>query len=258
MERRLLLAVLILLTYVFLIKEPICIEAGGGLTSVMAEIREPANGAFVRGVINITVELGGYELHKADLHIDKEKVKTWDSTGVHRFSWNTTALTDGSHTIRLIAYDRVGGSEEVYVEVVVDNTPPSLSIPIWSPREPSSRDDVIVSINATDETSGVLNVTLYFSSARHWDWNVVRMTLEKGVWRAMIPRRSSGIIDFRIVAYDAAGNRASTKTYTYTIRAEAQGLPAAYIIIAVLLAASLTLAVAYLTKLRKPRLYVAM
>lgn len=250
MERKLLLATLtILLIYASLFLEPICTV---GVASVKAEIKEPARGVFLRGEVNITIELGGYGLHKAYLYIDKELVKTLDSLGVHKFSWNTKAYTDGSHIIRLVAYDKEGRYVEDHVEVFVDNTPPLLGTPVWSPKEPSGRDDVVVSINVTDETSGVLNVTLHFGIPL-WAAHTVKMTFKDGAWRATIPRQSSGSVEFYIVAYDAAGNRASTKTYTYTIKVEVPDLPAEYIITAILLAASFTLLAVYLVKFTKTK-----
>jgi hypothetical protein len=57
-----------------------------------------------------------------DFFIDGAKVAT-DSVGPYSYAWDTTAYTDGSHTIDAIAYDQAGNSgSATQVSVIIDQS----------------------------------------------------------------------------------------------------------------------------------------
>jgi len=126
---------------------------------------------------------------------------------------------------KLYAFDNIGNSRvtDTYSYTVTDNTSPEVRVPTYSPKEPSPYQEVTINVSVTepDYASGVKNVTLRFKVGGG-GWQFREMMLTNGVWTAAIQGQSSGTaIDFYIEAYDYAGNRASTETYSYTVKAEA-------------------------------------
>jgi len=125
---------------------------------------------------------------------------------------------------KLYALDNVGNSRatETYSYTVTDNTIPEVVVPSWSPGKPSPYEEVIVNVSVTEPVyaSGVKNVTLWFKIGGE-EWQFKEMTLTNAVWTAGIVGQSGGTtIDFYIEAYDYAGNRASTQTYSYAVKVE--------------------------------------
>ncbi len=84
-------------------------------------ITSPANGTAVRGSIIIRVDAGDDKgIKDVDFYIDNVKMHT-DSTSPYKYTWDTTAYPNGSHLIRVIAYDTANQSKGAEVSVTVDN-----------------------------------------------------------------------------------------------------------------------------------------
>jgi hypothetical protein len=70
--------------------------------SASAIIDYPSNGATVSGTVIIRVRIygdGGY------LYIDGVQKRYWSSSGSKTYTWDTTQYSDGTHQIKLTAYD---------------------------------------------------------------------------------------------------------------------------------------------------------
>lgn len=84
-------------------------------------IHRPANGNVVAGLLDVVYEIRGARTDtEADLQIDgipREPFRTLD----------TSALSDGPHTLSVAAEDEVGNIERASVEFIVDNTPPEIT-----------------------------------------------------------------------------------------------------------------------------------
>ncbi len=97
-------------------------------TLPIAEIREPAQDAFLRGSSDILVFGYDANLEQVDLYIDGVSVETWTESGVQTHTWDTATLVDGSHTIKLTVSDMAGNLNERTITVTADNTLPSATI----------------------------------------------------------------------------------------------------------------------------------
>ena len=188
----------------------------------IVRIDEPASGSYLSGVVNIRVYVNDTNFDKAELRIKDNFVMQWNSTGTHVFNWNTSApeYPDGVYTIQLTAHDLAGNFDKETIAVTVDNTPPLINVPIWEPKEPSTDEEVDVSVCVSECgcASGVKNVTLWYRT--NDEWRLQEMLPTNGMWTATILGQSAGVnVKFYIEAYDKVGNGAKTSTYDYTVKA---------------------------------------
>ena len=105
-------------------------------------------------------------------------------------------------------------------EISIDVVPPVIGVPSLSPTEPVENMNVTVSVEVSDADSGVKNVTLWFR-VNGGGWQLREMVPEEegNVWRTEIPAQPAGtLVEYYIVAYDKAGNKAETSIYSYTVR----------------------------------------
>jgi hypothetical protein len=122
-------------------------------------------------------------------------------------AWDTAALPDGSYTLILTVQRNDGAAQEYRSEVTVDNTPPSAEILFPFPDQQIFDDDdwVVVQAQVLDEW-GIDRVEFFVDSAEvPFAINTVPPFTEK--WTIPGP----GCHTFRVVAYDAAGNDATSK-----------------------------------------------
>jgi len=186
-------------------------------TAPVAEIVEPSAGAFLRGTVGVVVKGEDANLELIELYIAGELVASWSEAGTHTYEWDTTTLTDGSYSIRLVVKDKAGNTVERTLDVTVDNTPPVVGSPALSPEEPKAGEDVTVSVEVSDATAGVEKVLLWYRVSGG-SWTSVEMKLEGGVWKATIPGQAAGaIVEYYVEAYDKAGNVAKSATASYTV-----------------------------------------
>ncbi len=90
-------------------------------TPPVAVITSPSDEALVSDVINITFNYSDTNLYMVYLVIDNE---TYNVTGEHVYTLDTTLLNDGLHNISIIAIDKAGNTGTDMISIVVDNTPP--------------------------------------------------------------------------------------------------------------------------------------
>jgi hypothetical protein len=173
-------------------------------TVPLAEIREPENQGFLRGIFNVTTWVYDINVDAVQLEVNGSVIDTWSLSGLHFYAWNTTALTDGVYVIKLIVYDTALNMVEKTVTITVDNTPPSVSI--TSPTSGAEvSGDVTIQFSASDEhlllhiDNTILNVTEQTSYV--WDTTQV----------------GDGPHTIKLVAYDKAGNSAETSISVVTI-----------------------------------------
>ena len=143
---------------------------GGGSTDTTApavSITSPANGATVSGTISITgtsSDAGG--ISKVELYVDNA-LKSSTTAAAFSFSWNSTTVGNGSHTILVKAYDPSNniGSASVSLNVnnvTVDTTPPTVSIS--SPANGATVSGSISIFGTAGDAGGILKVELYIDN----------------------------------------------------------------------------------------------
>jgi subtilisin family serine protease len=96
---------------------------GGDTTPPTTSITSPSNGATVSGTVTVSASASdNVGVTRVEFFVDGALAAT-DTTSPYSFSWNTTTVANGSHSLQSRAYDAAGnvGSSSV-VSVNVSNT----------------------------------------------------------------------------------------------------------------------------------------
>jgi hypothetical protein len=101
------------------------------LPSIAVEMRvtAPPAGASVRAVVDVTLALtptGAFS--RVDYHVDGQDAYS-STTWPYSWKWNTSEVSNGSHTLRVVAHYAAGQTEDS-VRVKVDNAPPNGTVKI--------------------------------------------------------------------------------------------------------------------------------
>jgi len=95
----------------------------------------------------------------------------------------------------------------------VDDTPPTIGIPSRTPSgDILPNQEVTIAVNATDNLTGVKNVTLSYTINDEPTWTNLPMNYNSstGLYEATIPPQPAQTwVKYKIVAYDNAGNNAT-------------------------------------------------
>ncbi|MEM3618275.1 MAG: hypothetical protein QXK47_04275 [Candidatus Bathyarchaeia archaeon] len=124
---------------------------------------------------------------------------------------------DDNNTLEYWSVDNSGKEElphKILTGIKLDKTKPIIEIPSRTPSgDVQPLQPVKVSVNVTDNLSGLRNVTLIYSFDNGTTWEpLAPMTLNSttNLYEATIPGREAGtVVRFKIVAYDDAGNDAT-------------------------------------------------
>jgi hypothetical protein len=193
--------------------------------SPTVSVTAPANNATVSGNISVTAN--------ADDNVGVSKVEFYEDGALlsatniapYSYSWNSTTVTDGTHTLYAKAYDAAGNikqSSNVTVTVRNDNTPPTVSI-----SSPSNSAIVSGTVSVTTSASdniGVSKVEFYVNGALQstdttspytFSWNTTSV--------------ANGSYTLSAKAYDAANNVGSSSSVTVTVNNPDTTVPTASI-----------------------------
>ncbi|MGQ4891331.1 MAG: right-handed parallel beta-helix repeat-containing protein [Candidatus Njordarchaeia archaeon] len=181
--------------------------------SVLVEVRVDDN---YSGVKNVTLY---YSTQDGDWHFISMKYNS------NNGSWWGVIPGQPSGTIvkyYIEAYDNEGnrGVTGEYMYEVLDTAAPTIGEPQHEPSEPGTNVEVIVTVSVEDDYSGVKTVTLYYN-IDNGTWEAVPMSLNtsSGLWWGVIPGQASGSqVRYYFIAYDNAGNSASSPIYMYVVR----------------------------------------
>ncbi|MFA7062148.1 MAG: Ig-like domain-containing protein [Pedobacter sp.] len=169
--------------------------------SPVVSITGPANNAKISNTVSITANASdNVGVTKLEFYLDGI-LKATETVEPYQYSWNTLAVSMGTHTIIAKAYDAVGNvdSSTVSVNVVNDVTPPVITN--ITPINGSSLSGVVkISVDAHDDI-GVTMVEFYANGTLLFVSNVAPYTYN---WNTMLLPNSSYALT--AVAYDNAGN----------------------------------------------------
>jgi len=100
-------------------------DCGGGTptdTAPTVTITNPSNGATVSGSVNVTANASDDNgVTQVEFFVDSTSLGV-DTTAPYSASWDTTAYSDGAHTVSAIATDTIGQTGNNSVSVTVQNT----------------------------------------------------------------------------------------------------------------------------------------
>ena len=92
-------------------------------TAPTVTVTSPANGATVSGSVNVTASASDDNgVTQVQFFVDGNSILV-DTTAPYSATWNTTAYSDGSHTISAFATDTIGQTGSSSVNVTVQNSP---------------------------------------------------------------------------------------------------------------------------------------
>jgi Bacterial Ig domain/Right handed beta helix region len=90
-------------------------------TSPTVSITSPASGATVSGTITVTANAADNAgVTKVEFYLDNS-LQTTDTSSPYSWSWNTTSVANGSHTLMAKCYDAAGSTATASVMVDVNN-----------------------------------------------------------------------------------------------------------------------------------------
>ena len=198
---------------------------GPDTTAPTTSITSPSAGATVSG--NTTVSASASDnvaVTSVEFYVDGVLAST-DNVAPYSFSWNTTAVADGSYSLSSKAYDAAGNNgTSAPVSVTVDNSvPPDTTAPTTAITSPSAGATVSGTTNVTASASdnvGVTSVEFYVdgvlastdSSAPYsFSWNTLTA--------------SNGSHSLSSKAYDAAGNSGTSASVSVTVNNAADTTP---------------------------------
>lgn len=223
-------------------------------TLPFALINLPIPGAYLRLSTLIKVTGTDRNFDRMEVSIDSNVIETLGQSGLQMVEWDTRSYVDGVHSVSLTVYDRAGNRRVIIINVTVDNTPPEIGVPMWSPTEPAANEDIQINVTVTEPagSSGVLNVTLAYKNKTMDDWKFVPMQFAGGNWTAMLTSQSDTNVTFYVEAFDVVGNSDMTAVKTFAVAAPT-GLPLAWILAVVaIIAAAVGGTAYYLRRRRKP------
>ena|GEM_PF-3215974 len=163
-------------------------------------IKSLTNGSYISGRKDIEVSaVDGNGISKVELYFNNNKIGEKTSSP-YTFALDTTSYSDGTYTLKAVAYDVFNKRSEMSIEVRIDNTPPSVSI--ISP----TNGDVIIGIvqakaNASDNF-GISKVELYVGYSK-----VGEKTEAPYIFVIDTRDYLSGSYSLKATAYDLAGNK---------------------------------------------------
>ena len=182
--------------------------ASGGVTPdttpPTVNFTSPAAGAAVSGTVPVQVMAGdNVGVTSVNFSVDGVLVGG-DSSAPYTFSWNTTAVANGAHTLMATALDAAGNTANAALSVNVTNTPPDTTPPLVVVTSPAAgarvSSNVSVLVAASDNVR-VVKVDLYVDGVLTDTATSAPFTTK---WNAR--RASAGAHTLQCKAYDAAGN----------------------------------------------------
>lgn len=109
------------------------IGSGGGFDDELPDVSvdSPPDGATVSGIVQISASaFDNEDIRKVDFYVDGEKIAE-DRFAPYQATWDTRSVSDGIHTIMVVAIDTSGNMSQDFTSVDVRNffTPPPSFFP---------------------------------------------------------------------------------------------------------------------------------
>lgn len=180
-------------------------------TPPLVSISSPAAGSTVSGTISVQVTASdNVGVTAVNLSVDGVLLGG-DSTSPYSFVWNTTAASNGTHTLTATANDGSGNTTSSSISVTVSNlldtTLPTISI--TSPANAATvSGNLSVLVNARDNVA-VVRVELYVDGQLQAASTSVPFTTK---WNTR--REARGAHTLQCKAYDATGNVGTSSIIT--------------------------------------------
>ena len=167
-------------------------------------ISSPSNGAIVSGAISIDASASdNVAVTKVEFYIDS-LLKVSDFSYPYAYTFNTTNLTNGQHTLQAKAYDAAENTVSntitmVIANTVIDTIPPTVFI--LYPANGSTVSETISISTAVSDNVGVAKINFYIDNTLKYVDNSYPYSYS---WNTLTT--GNGRHSVKAIAYDAAGN----------------------------------------------------
>ena len=197
------------------------VGGGGGTpdtTPPSVSVTAPATGATLSGAVNVTASASdNVGVASVQFQVDGANAGALLTAVPYGYSWDTTKVSNGSHSVRAVAKDAAGNSTtSAAVTVTVSNSTPDTTPPTASITAPANNatvsGTVSVTANASDNV-GVASVQFQVDGANAgslltaapygYSWDTTKI--------------SNGSHSVRAVAKDAAGNSTTSAAVTVSV-----------------------------------------
>jgi len=171
-------------------------------------ISYPASGATVAGAIQVQGSAtDNVAVTKVEFYVDGQLAGA-STLAAFSFGWNTAAVSNGSHTLAVKAYDGAGNVGSASLQVNVNNASPADTTPptvaITSPANGSTVTGKVTIVASANDTGGVKTVYIYIDDVLRVSDAVAPYSY---VWDTKKSGRGAHIVT--ATAVDNAGNSAS-------------------------------------------------
>jgi len=171
-------------------------------------ISYPASGATVAGAIQVQGSAtDNVAVTKVEFYVDGQLAGS-STLAAFSFGWNTAAVSNGSHTLAVKAYDGAGNVGSASLQVNVNNASPADTTPptvaITSPANGSTVTGKVTIVASANDTGGVKTVYIYIDDVLRVSDAVAPYSY---VWDTKKSGRGAHIVT--ATAVDNAGNSAS-------------------------------------------------
>jgi len=178
-------------------------------TAPTVSIKEPDSGKTYYGIISVSINAtDNKEIGSVRFRVDNNEwlVMIYNSTDFFwKYDLNTTTLSDGQHTLMVLALDKASNPSTASTILRLDNTPPTLLI-----QTPQSGMTVgltlIVSVQASD-TSNISRIEFYLQ-----DVLVYTATNTPYQWSWDTTKYPNGEYTIEVKAYDTVGHVKTSQT----------------------------------------------
>lgn len=191
----------------------------GDTTPPTVSVSAPANGATVSGSTSITANASdNVGVAGVQFRLDGANFGSEDTIAPYTVTWNTTASSNGTHTVMAIARDAAGNvTNSSTISVTVNNAPPPDTTPptvsVSSPAGGATVSGALsVSANAADNV-GVVGVQFKLDNANLGSEDL--SSPHSVMWDTTTA--SNGTHTLTAVARDAAGNVTTSTSVSVTV-----------------------------------------
>jgi hypothetical protein len=183
-------------------------------TAPTTAVSSPVSGATATGSLAVSATASdNVGVTSVELLVDGS-VRATTTASPYNFSWDTTTVVNGSHTLQTRAYDAAGNvGQSALIAVTVSNlTTSSLAVAVTSPKNGSTvprNQKVIVSATATDSVA-VTKVEFYIDNSLLGTSTAAPYSYP---WK--VPAKPGARHTVQAKAYDATG-KSATQTVSVT------------------------------------------
>lgn len=138
-------------------------EGGSG---PQVSITAPSKYSTQSGTVDVKAKVtSSTDISSVKLKIDSGSYLTMTKSGENYvYSWDTTTMSDGSHTLTVQVTDAFSATDQASITVKVDNGAPSTGVMIenakYTPSAPTNIDEITITCHATSDSGTITSVTI--------------------------------------------------------------------------------------------------